>query len=406
MAEQAGGLISFDEAFARMRALAAPRERQTIALERAAGLWLAAPVHARRDAPPFDASAMDGYAVREADLAEAPVTLPLAGVSAAGGAAPSPLAMGRCARIFTGAALPPGADRVVIQENVVAGPDGVRFPVPPSGPRHIRPRGSDFRAGEELLPAGRRLDARALIAAAAADKAELEVWRRPRVILIATGDELVAPGAAGERADAIPESASLGVAALVTEAGGEVLARERVRDDLPALAAAAEAALARADLVVMTGGASVGARDYAKAAFAGAGLALAIAKVAMKPGKPVWLGEARGRLVMGLPGNPTSAFVTARLLLAPLVAGLAGGDPDALLRWERAELAAPLAETGDRETFVRARMVAPGPPPRLAPLTQQDSSSQAALALSDALIRRPPSAPGVAAGAEVEALRL
>jgi molybdopterin molybdotransferase len=338
--------------------------------------------------------------VRDADLAETPVRLTVAGESFPSRGHHGPFPAGTCVRIFTGAPIPEGADRGVIQEEVTREGDVAIFAAAPGKSRHVRRRASDFATGETLLEPGRRLDARALVAAAGADRAELEVWRRPRVVVLGTGDELVEPGSARGHDDVIPESVTYAVAALAGEWGAEPIGRYRLQDALPELEKAAAEALTVADLVVVTGGASVGERDFAKAMFAPAGLELIFSKVAIKPGKPVWLGAAQGRLVMGLPGNPTSALVTARLLLAPLLAGLAGRDPREALRWRRAPLGAPLEACGSRETFVRAAWE--GGAAR--PLSNQDSSAQKMLAAADLLIRRGSGAPAAAAGETVVVL--
>jgi molybdopterin molybdotransferase len=384
-------VIGFDEALALIAGAARPLGIETVPLAEAHGRVLAAPVVARIDHPPADVSAMDGYAVRYGDL---PGRLAVAGESVPGGLV-GDLPAGACVRIFTGAPVPRGADRIVIQEDVER--DGGVAVFGAAGPaRHIRARGSDFAKGDVLLEPGRLLDPRALIAAAGADLAEVEVWRRPRLVIVATGDELTEPGAAAP--GTIPDSATFGVAALAAEWGAKLVARKRLKDALPALKRAAAEALAEADLVVVTGGASVGERDFAKAMFDG--LELIFSKVAIRPGKPVWLGRAGGKLVIGLPGNPTSAMVTARLLLAPLLAGLGGRAPADALRWRSAPLADGLGPCGGRETFVRAKN--DGAAAR--PLPNQDSGAQKTLADAALLIRRRPGAPAAAAGETVEIL--
>jgi molybdopterin molybdotransferase len=239
-----------------------------------------------------------------------------------------------------------------------------------------------------------------MIAAAGADQAEVAVWRRPRLAVVSTGDELAEPGQARDRPGTIPESVSYGVAALAEGLGATVRRCGRLADDLASLEKAAAGLVEAADLVVVTGGASVGERDYAKAMFGPAGLELIFSKVAIKPGKPVWLGRVGDTLILGLPGNPTSALVTARLLLAPLVTGLSGGDPAEALRWREARLASPLAACGDRETFIRA--AAQGASAR--PLSNQDSGAQKMLVDADLLIRRRPFSPTAAAGDPVEVI--
>jgi molybdopterin molybdotransferase len=303
-------------------------------------------------------------------------------------------------RIFTGAPVPAGTDRVVIQENVRCSANAAIIDEAPGAARHIRKRGSDFASGDELLPAGRLLDPRAIVAAAGADVEELELYRRPRVHILSTGDELAAPGTARERPDTIPESVSFGVAALAVQWGAECMGSTRLRDDLAAMRSVAEAVIADVDVAVVTGGASVGEKDFAKAMFEPLGLELLFSKVSIKPGKPVWLGHVGGKLVMGLPGNPTSALVTARLLLAPLLAGLTGQSIGRVLRWRSLPLATLLGACGQREIFHRARE-ADG---AAEILSFQDSSAQKALAQADLLVRQRSNSPAIVAGAEVEVL--
>jgi molybdopterin molybdotransferase len=391
-------VIGFDEAVVRVAAAAHPVGRERVPLDEAHGRVLAQEVRARVDGPRADVSAMDGYAVRDADLHVLPARLRVAGESFPGRGFGGAVGAGECVRIFTGGAVPAGADRVVIQEEVTREGDNACFAASPGEARWIRRRGLDFAAGDLLLAPGRRLDSRALVAAAGADHGEVEVFARPRVVLLATGDELVPPGKAAASAEAVPESASAGVAALIADWGGAVIARRRLPDDLKTLRRAAGEALEGVDLVVVTGGASVGERDFAKAMFAG--LELVFDKVAMKPGKPVWLGRAGGTLALGLRGNPTSALVTARLLLAPLLLGLSGGAPAEALRWRRAPLAVGLGPCVGREEFVRADH--DGEAAR--PFSNQDSSAQKTLADAALLIRRRPGAPAAAVGEMVEIL--
>ncbi|HLL31220.1 MAG TPA: molybdopterin molybdotransferase MoeA [Allosphingosinicella sp.] len=388
-------MISFEEAVRRVSEVARPIGLERVPLASAAGRVLAAPVIAMIDSPPADSSAMDGYAVREADL---PGALRVIGESFAGAAFDGTLERGTCVRIFTGAPVPAGADRVVIQEVAVRDGNSVTIADLPGSARYIRLAGSDFRAGDTLLEAGRRLDPRALVAAAGADAAKVETWRRPAVLVIATGDELASPGEARDRPGAIPESVSFGVMALAERWGGVGVGSLRLADDLPAMERAAGESLEQADLIVVTGGASVGEKDHAKAMLEPHGLDLIFSKVAIKPGKPVWLGRAGGKLVLGLPGNPTSAMVTARLLLAPLVAGLAGRP--ARLEWRRVKLGEPLPACGERETFHRARLTKAG----AVPLANQDSGAQRALAEADLLLRSLPNDPPRQPGEEIEAL--
>ncbi len=393
-------MISYDQASALVMSLAQPLGRETVRLDRADGRVLAAAIVARRATPCADVSAMDGYAVRDDDLTDAPVRLTVVGEAYAGQAFEGALTPQACVRIFTGAAAPAGTDRVVIQEEVAREGPLALFAQPPSGPRNLRLAGSDFKAGDVLVEAGVRLNAQRLVAVAAADQARVSVVARPRVLIIGTGDELDEPGRPSRIRPGIPESVTFGVAALARAWGGKVVDRWRVGDELPALETAARSAVGLADIVVVTGGASVGERDFAKTMFAPLDLDLVFSKVAIKPGKPVWLGRVHRALIVGLPGNPTSALVTARLFLAPLIAGLAGLDPTQAAGWRLEALTAPLGPCGDRETFVRGRRTQGG----VEPVGDQDASAQKALAMSDVLIRRRPGATAASVGTRVETL--
>jgi len=393
-------MISFDEAVEIVRTTAKPFGSEIVGVANAAGRVLAAPVIARIESPRSDVSAMDGYALRETDLVAVPARLRVVGESFAGCGWDGSIAEGCCVRIFTGAPVPPGADRVVIQEDVRRDGEFAIIDTHPGPARHIRKRGSDFLCGDELLGRGHLLGARGVVALAAADMSEAEVFCRPHVFILSTGDELAEPGAAAGLAGAIPESVSFGVAALAQDWGAHVAGRARLRDDLAAMEAAAVKATRSADLVVVTGGASVGEKDFAKRMFEPLGLELLFSKVAMKPGKPVWLGRAGGTLVMGLPGNPSSALVTARLLLAPLLAGFSGRAIDEALRWHSAPLASQLKGCGSRETFHRARWSGGA----VEILSNQDSSAQKALAAADVLVRQRTGSRALATGEAVKLL--
>lgn len=393
-------MISFDQATAIVGEVAQPLYKEKIAVSVAHRRVLAEPVVARVDSPPSDVSAMDGYAVREEDLQLLPARLHVIGESFAGAGFGGLTEPGCSVRIFTGAPVPTAADRVVIQEVVRREDDVVVIDDYPGPAKHIRSLGSDFRKGALLVEAGTRLGYRELVAAAGGDLAEIDVWRRPVAVILGTGDELMVPGTAAGRFGAIPESVSFGVAALAEDWGASVEGRIHLPDDLNAMTKVAANCLEKADLVVVTGGASVGEKDFAKAMFESQGLELLFSKVAIKPGKPVWLGRAGGKLVMGLPGNPTSALVTARLLLAPLVAGMSGLDPHSALRWRKMPLLSPLPACGDRETFVRAREFHDG----AEPAANQDSSAQKTLVESDLLLRRRAGAMPAKAGDTVTVL--
>jgi molybdopterin molybdotransferase len=230
--------------------------------------------------------------------------------------------------------------------------------------------------------------------------AQVEVVRQPRLALLSTGDELTAPGTARDRADRIPDSVSFGVVALAEQWGGRVIDHQRVGDDWAAMKAAVETMLADADVLVVTGGASVGDKDFAKPVLAELGLEPTFSKVAIKPGKPVWFGRIGQKLVLGLPGNPTSAMVTARLFLAPLLAGLSGGEPNDALVWRVATAGASFKAAGDRETFYRAAWTGE----RIAPVAEQDSGAQRALADAQLIVRRRVGTPAAEPGDPIEVI--
>lgn len=391
--------ISFDNALSRIADAASPLASENVSMAAAAGRILTEPLRARNAAPRQAVAAMDGYAV--VDAATRPgMPIRVIGEAFAGVGFSRLVGAGEAVRIFTGAALPNGADRCIMQEYARRDGETVSFEEGYGPGWHVRGAGSDFAAGAVLLHAGTRLSPRAMVTAAAADVAALEVRRRPRVAIIGTGTELAAPGLAHTRAYAIPESVTFGVAAMAEAAGAQIVSRQTGMDCLSTLEGLADDALTLADIVVVTGGASVGERDFAKSMFATNGLELVFAKVAIKPGQPVWVGRSRGKWILGLPGNPTSAMVTARLFLLPLVARLQGQTIAGALHWRRMPLAAALPRTGNRETFVRARWDDVG----LIPLGNQQSAAQAALVNADWLIRCPAGQADVAAGAMVNAL--
>jgi len=246
-------MISFDEAVEHIRSVAVPLGTQTVRLEQASGRVLSRPVIAQIDSPRSDVSTRDGYAVREADLGPFPVSLPVLGESFAGSASGASIREGTCARIFTGASLPPGADRVVMQEFVRRDGDIAVIEVEPEGDRWVRRFASDFARGDTLVQPGELLGSRALVAAAGADVGTLEVYLQPRLHILSTGDELEEPGTAHRSANAVPESASLGVASLAERRGANGISRTLIRDDLLAIQAAADAAAKSANVIVMIG---------------------------------------------------------------------------------------------------------------------------------------------------------
>jgi molybdopterin molybdotransferase len=399
--------LTVAEARDRMLSDAARLGVEKVALPEAIGRVLGAPIVADRHQPPFDASAMDGWAIRREDLLP-DARFQVVGESAAGRAYGRPVEAGQAVRIFTGAPVPPGADLVVIQENATRDGDTVTFAIdrdPPPG--NIRPAGGDFRSGELLLAEGARIDAWRLSLAAAAGRAELAVARRPRVAILATGDELVPPGAA-PAPDQIFESGSFGLAALVAAWGGEAIRLKAQADDQDAIARAVDAA--EADLIVTVGGASVGDHDLVKPALQTLGLDLRVQTVAVRPGKPTWFGRlGDGRRVLGLPGNPASALVCAELFLRPLLAALTGADPvfrvDGTM--SAGVLAAPLPATGPREHWMRAtRTVDAEGRVRVTPFPDQDSSLIGVFSRADCLVMRPAGAAAASQGEVVQLLPL
>ncbi|EDL48341.1 molybdopterin molybdotransferase MoeA [Erythrobacter sp. SD-21] len=394
-------MIGFDEALAILAHSVAALDSEIVSLDQAANRFLAQDLHARYDAPRCDASVMDGYAV-QANSASQDKPLKLKGESRPGAPFAGRANEGEVVRIFTGAPVPEGADIVIMQEYAEASGNTVLFSEGWGPARHIRRAGSDFREGERLLAAGARLTPQAMVAAAAADRGQLDVARRPRLTLIATGDEIVPPGEAHRQPLAQPDTASHAVAALASRMGAELVLHERGRDDRDALSALAHKALEAADCVVVTGGASVGDHDHARPMFAETGMELLFSRIAIKPGKPVWLGKVDTKPVLGLPGNPGSALVTARLFLQPLLAAMQGGDPMGEVATMPLPLGANLEASGSRVTFFRATATPQG----LVPVSNQVSGAQAVLAEADWLIRRPPHAPAAIAGSLAEALPL
>jgi molybdopterin molybdotransferase len=391
--------VSVDAAMRLILAEGAVRAPERVPLGEAGGRILASPIVARRMAPTGDVAAMDGYAVRDADLTAAWNRLTVIGESFAGHGFTGVVLAGSAVRVFTGAPVPVGADRVIVQEDTQRIRGQVAVPRP-SGKRHIRSAGSDFAAGDVLVDAGVPLTPGRLVAAAAADIAEVIAFARPKVTIVATGDELRTPGADLHRQDSVPESVTFGIAELARIFGGQACVHPRLPDDLDRLQAAAGAILEVSDIVVITGGASVGERDYARAMFARSGLRIHFSKVSMRPGKPVWFGRAGRACILGLPGNPTAAMVTARLFLAPLIAAMAGRDARTALGWRSRPIVEALEPTGPFDCFLGASLAGDA----VSASANRDSSAQRTLAATDTLIRRRAHAPAAAPGDLVETL--
>lgn len=390
-------MIPVAEALERLLGGVEPLESETVDLHSAGNRVLSAPILAGRTHPPFDASAMDGYAVRAVDVDRVPARLTVIGESAAGRRFAGRLGDGEAVRIFTGAPVPQGADTILIQENAEREGNVVTAIESVAAGRHIRKAGLDFHAGDVLLEAGRRIDPQALALIAAADADRVRVVRRPRVAIIATGDELVLPGAS-RTDDQIIASNSFGVAQIVRDSGGEAIDLGIVGDDLESIGSALDRAVAQtSDVIVTLGGASVGDHDLTAKAFAAKGVDLAFWKIAMRPGKPLMAGRLGRVSVLGLPGNPVSAMVCADLFLRPLLAALQGLPTDQHL--PKAVLDGVLAENDRRQDYVRAiaRLDEEGDV-IVSPLAMQDSSMLRILARANCLIVRAPYAPAQRSG--------
>lgn len=398
-------LLSVAEALARVLATATMLPTEMVPLHLARGRTLTEDLTAMRTQPPVDMSAMDGYAVRAADLAGG-VPLRLVGQSAAGLRYGAVLQPGETVRIFTGAPVPLGADTILIQEDAIVDGDRIRATAIPLTGRNIRRAGLDFSIGEMLLPAGTRLGAAALALAAAMDHPRVPVARKPLVAIIATGDELVRPGEHASP-DQIVASNSFAIAAFVEAAGGVALDLGIVIDELDPLVAAIRAARnAKADILITLGGASVGDHDLVKPALAKEGMELGFWRIAMRPGKPLIHGRLGEMAILGLPGNPVSSIVCGALFLMPLIRALSGDKTACLDRSEPAILGVPLRANDKRQDYMRAALtMRDDGTPVAVPNIVQDSSMLRVLAQAQCLVIREPNAPAVEAGAACRILR-
>lgn len=412
-------LIAVEEALIRVLAsVDKPVQIEPVPLSACMGRTLAEDIAALRDQPPFPASAMDGYALRSADATQVPATLQVIGTSAAGQRFSGTVGVRQAVRIFTGAPLPQGADAVVLQEDAEATDDWVSIKEAARPGRHIREAGLDFRAADVLLQAGLRLDSRHIALAAAMGHGTLPVRRKPRVALLATGDELVR---AGEPVgpDQITASSLPATVAMVEKAGAEAIDLGIARDTLESLDERIRAARdADADILVTLGGASVGEHDLVQRALTRQGMDLGFWKVALRPGKPLMHGRLGSTLLLGLPGNPVSSLVCAVLFLVPAIRALLGDSKPAEDPAEEAILGADLPANGVRQDYMRSALSFQefeiGPPqgsqrirlPVATPHLIQDSSMLSILERSDALLVRQPHAPAASAGEPCQIIRL
>jgi molybdopterin molybdotransferase len=398
-------MISVQEAIQRIERAFSPLGAELISLDQALGRVLAEPLDARLTQPPADVSAMDGYAVRAADVETLPAKLKIVQRIAAGQPPSGAIGAGEAARIFTGAQVPLGADTIVIQENCDEADEHVTVR---EGNRrlgqHIRKAGLDFATGDIALHSGRRLTARDISLAAAMNRPWLKVTRRPRIALLSTGDELVNPGDPVGPAQIIGSN-GIGLAALARAFGGEPINLGIARDTLDDLDRAIEAALGF-DMLVTSGGASVGEHDLVQTALTKRGMQLDFWKIAMRPGKPLMFGTLGPLRVLGLPGNPVSTIVTALLFLRPAIdrmSGLSGVDPAR----DVALLGKDMPANDTRQDYVRARLVTNAEGQRVAtPFSPQDSSMLSLIARADCLIVRKPHAEAAKAGDMIDIIPL
>jgi molybdopterin molybdotransferase len=401
-------MISVEAAFARIIGAFERLPAEQVALGAALGRVLAADIVSRRTQPPSDVSAMDGYAVRAADVAKLPVTLKRIGEAPAGAAFEGTVGKGETVRIFTGGPMPKGADTIVIQEDTEAAGDQVAI-MESAGPglvrgHYVREAGLDFREGMLGVPAGTRLGSRELGLVAAMNVPWLNVVRKPRVAILATGDEVVMPGEpAGP--DQIMSSNGVALSGFVRERGGEPVDLGIARDDEAALRAAAAGAHG-ADLLLTCGGASVGEHDLIQSALAPDGLDVDFWKIAMRPGKPLIFGRLGATRLIGLPGNPVSSLVCAILFVGPAIDAMLGLDPHAE-RSIAVTLGGDLGQNDRRQDYLRATLARDDKGALVAtPFGRQDSSMLSRFVAADCLIVRAPQAAPLKAGATVEAILL
>ncbi|MBV8800158.1 MAG: molybdopterin molybdotransferase MoeA [Alphaproteobacteria bacterium] len=395
-------MISVEEAVARITSAFSAVDCETVAIDCAAGRVLAEDAIARLDQPPFAVSAMDGYAVRAADVTQVPARLNVIGSAPAGKPFEGSVCANQAVRIFTGGVVPDGADAIVIQEDTDQGQSVVSIGAPAAKGKHIRPAAQDFRAGDVLVRLGRQLSPRDVALIAAGDVPFVSVRRRPRIVVAATGDELSEPGTP-RKPGGIVASSVYGLIPLIEKWGGVPHSLGILPDRIDSIAKIAEHA-ADADIIVTLGGASVGDHDLIQRALGPKGFTLDFWKIAMRPGKPLIFGRLSNTPLLGLPGNPVSSFVCALLFLKPAIAALLGArdEHESLL----ARLAAAMPANDGRQDYVRAKLLRRKGELWVEPFPLQDSSMQKALAEADGLVVRPPHALAASKGEAVPVIPL
>jgi molybdopterin molybdotransferase len=395
-------LLPVEEAIAAILARVPTVRPESVALANANGRVLAQTLFATHDQPPFNASAMDGYAVRAADIVPGH-SLTLIGMSQAGAGFSGSVAAGQCVRIFTGAPVPAGADAVIMQEEATVNGNLVTFTEQPKPGRSIRAIGNDFATGDALIEAGARMGPMQLAVAAAANAPSLSVTTRPRIALLATGDELVLPGSP-LAPDQIVASNSFGLAPMFAPYAAEVTDHGIARDDRAALRAKLESIfVAEPDILITTGGASVGDHDIVQEILLELGVTLDFWRINMRPGKPLMFGTRGKTLIFGLPGNPVSAMVTATVFIKPALRKWLGYAEQP--SW-RLPLAGPTPPNSARRHFMRAQLVHTPTGPELMPISQTDSGHTSSLSNADMLIIQPEFDPGAHAGSIVESIEI
>jgi molybdopterin molybdotransferase len=398
-------LMPVAEALRLVLADAKPLPAETVSLDRALGRVLTEDIAALRTQPPAAVSAMDGYAVRADDVAKAPVALKIIGEVAAGHPFPDRVTTGQAARIFTGGVMPDGSDTVVIQELTAREGDNVTVQKPAAKGRNVRNQGIDFVQGDVLLRKGQRLTDRDVMLAAAMNRSDVSVHRQPKVAVLGTGDELVLPGGVPKPGE-IVYSNGFALIALARGEGAEVYDLGIARDQIEDITKAIKRARAwGADILVTSGGASVGEHDLVQRALAAEGLDLSFWRVALRPGRPMMHGRLGPMQVLGVPGNPVSSYVCAFLFLVPLIR-LLSGRADLEPRPQGARLGGNLPANDERADYLRATLTVGPDGPVATPLPVQDSSLMAPLAKADCLVIREPHAPAAPAGSAAVILKL